>query len=488
MALLYSPSPLLLSDVDAWVAPHARRQRDQALSILRALHIVQITSATAGGSREHRPQEITLTSNFRASLRLALEGEPTGGPGSGYFGVPSRLPVPPEIDIAFLDRHAGQKWEGILHFVVNTAALFSGPDGTGGAGGNAFTPKASVKQLLLAGGLVEMKGGRIGITQAGFKFLLQESNAQVWTLLLLWLESNPHQSHKDHQGPQQQTGSAESVDMLSFLFLLASLELGRAYDTTALSESRRNMLPALVDFGLVYVPPHEPRQFYPTRLATTLTSSGSFGQPLRTVAEGFAAATREGPHHPGHHHGGRHRHHGRHHGKGGGIIGATAGEKGSIILETNYRLYAYTNSPLQIAVLSLFTQLKMRFADMVSGRLTRESVRRAIEAGITADQVVGYLAAHAHDQMHRLAAAQGRPVLPPTVVDQIRLWQLENERMTPTKGFLFKDFDDAKEYEDLVNYADQIGVLVWKNDRKGVFFANKYEQLRDFLKVRKKSD
>ena len=68
------------------------------------------------------------------------------------------------------------------------------------------------------------------------------------------------------------------------------------------------------------------------------------------------------------------------------------------------------------------------------------------QLGITADQIISYLAAHAHEQMHRTAALTNKPVLPPTVVDQIRLWQLENERMKTTPGFLFKEFEDQKEY------------------------------------------
>ena len=139
-------------------------------------------------------------------------------------------------------------------------------------------------------------------------------------------------------------------------------------------------------------------------------------------------------------------------------------------------------------MLALFTQLNMRFSAMVAGRLTRESIRRAIGYGITADQIISYLAAHAHEQMVRAAAQHARPVLPPTVVDQIRLWQLENERMKATGGFLFKDFDSLQEYTALSGYADEIGVLVWKSDRKQMFFASKHEQLRDYLKSRKKAE
>ncbi|KAJ3485604.1 hypothetical protein NLG97_g6782 [Lecanicillium saksenae] len=90
--------------------------------------------------------------------------------------------------------------------------------------------------------------------------------------------------------------------------------------------------------------------------------------------------------------------------------------------------------------------------------------------------------------MHRTAALTNKPVLPPTVVDQIRLWQLENERMKTTGGFLFRDFDDPREYQDTRRFADEIGVLVWSNDKTGMFFASKFEQIRDYLKSRKKAE
>ncbi|KAL2119912.1 hypothetical protein VTJ04DRAFT_6873 [Mycothermus thermophilus] len=460
--LLYMPDPFPLSSFDLWVRPEAKMHRDRALSILRSLHIVQISPPG-----KDRPQEVQLTSNFKNSLRLALEG----GGDHNSFGVPSTLPVDPRIDIAFLDAYARKKWEDILHYVVNSVPIEGDSGGPGGGGGSG--PKASVKELLLIGRLVERRHDTragVGITQAGFTFLLQEANAQVWTLLLLWLEA-ADRANKGAAATDPNAPKMDSIDMLSFLFMLASLELGRAYDTDALTESRRNMLPALVDFGLVYIPREHTRQYFPTRLATTLTSSAA---ALRSVSSGFSAATANNP--------------GDASSLGTSPDNPSEASKGSIIIETNYRLYAYTSSPLQIAVLALFAHLNLRFPGMVTGRLTRESIRRAIGFGITADQIISYLASHAHEQMVRAAAAAGRPVLPPTVVDQIRLWQLENERMKAQPGFLFKDFDGPAEYEALAAYAEEIGVLVWKSDKKRMFHASKYEQLRDFLKSRKKAE
>jgi transcription initiation factor TFIIH subunit 4 len=36
-----------------------------------------------------------------------------------------------------------------------------------------------------------------------------------------------------------------------------------------------------------------------------------------------------------------------------------------------------------------------------------------------------------------------------------------------------------------VKYADEIGVLIWKNDFKKMFFVTRVEQLRDYIKSKK---
>lgn len=78
--------------------------------------------------------------------------------------------------------------------------------------------------------------------------------------------------------------------------------------------------------------------------------------------------------------------------------------QGFIVLETNYHLYAYTSTldvnqllffvdlsmqgnPLQIAVLNLFASFKVRFSNLIVGTLNRDSVKKALANGITADQV-----------------------------------------------------------------------------------------------------
>ncbi|KAI9764695.1 MAG: RNA polymerase II transcription factor B 52 kDa subunit [Geoglossum simile] len=439
MTMLYTSSPLPLSDLESWVRPDKFRAKEYALSLLSRLHILHTSPVPGQG------QVLSLTNDFATSLRLSL----TGGGHHQSFGVPCDTPDKHQMSLENLDAFARSQWEGILHYMVDTAGV--------GMRGGGEGPSHGVKKLLEIGGLVQMKGRHAAITQAGFSFLLQEVNAQVWTLLLFYLDNAEAVSlsySRASSVPAKQLGlvgsanialqlNMDKVDVLHFLFMLGSLELGQDYSLATLTATQIQMLEDLRDFGIVYQRKSSSKRFYPTRLATTLTSDAG---ALRSVNAGFDNALR------------------------------SSDGKGFIVIETNYRIYAYTSSPLQIAVLHLFAKLETRFPNMVSGRVSRKSIRSAIQMGITSDQIISYLTTHAHLQMRKNV-----PILPPTVVDQIRLWQIEGERMKPTVGFLFKDFASSLEYEGICRYAEEIGVLVWKNDAKRMFFVTRVEQVRKFL-------
>jgi len=247
------------------------------------------------------------------------------------------------------------------------------------------------------------------------------------------------------------------------------------------------MLADLKDLGLIYQKSKTSSRFYPTRLATTLTSDSS---ALKTPSMAVEQALEESE---------------------GQMMTSTSRE--SIIIETNFKIYAYTNSPLEVAILNLFVQMKTRFSNMVCGQITRESIRNALYNGITSDQIIKFLETHAHPQMkalakekldkkvefdasHNINTAGGAPqsktdgtisqhkleVIPPNVVDQIKLWQLELDRIQTVEGYLFKDFANQQEYDMLSNYATELGVLVWGDKAKRKFFVTKdgMAQVADF--------
>lgn len=147
-----------------------RSARDQSLSILSRLKVLDDTR------NEHGMPAYSISKAFSKSLRMAL----TGGGNHRSFGVPStRLADKHNVTLDFLDTFARRQWEAILYYVVGSADA-------GLAAQVEISP--GTKSLLEKGGFVTQRGRSAYITQSGFSFLLQEINAQIWTLLIEYLK------------------------------------------------------------------------------------------------------------------------------------------------------------------------------------------------------------------------------------------------------------------------------------------------------------
>jgi len=285
-------------------------------------------------------------------------------------------------------------------------------------------PSPAVLKLLERSGLMAKKDevrdefsvfnrvdeNELQITNKGFQFLLQDVNTQVWAFLIQYLN-------------MADDLKMDLVEVLNFLFQLGSLQLGADYSVESLTPTQQQMLNDLKHLGIIYQRKRGSKRFYPTRLATSLTSGSMLISKPSTEDTGF------------------------------------------IILETNSRLYAYTDSPLQISVLNLFVVLKARFANMVVGMITRDSIRGALNHGITADQM---------------------PILPLTVVDQIRLWEMERNRLKDEKGYLYHEFARAEDFQEVLNYAKHYNVVIWSNVKKRMLIVDKngHDIVRAYIKKR----
>lgn len=157
---------------------------------------------------------------------------------------------------------------------------------------------------------------------------------------------------------------------------------------------------------------------------------------------------------------------------------------GYLIVETNYRVYVYTESPLQIALLAIFTHMNYRFPGFCLGMLTRESVRSALKSGITASQITNFLTVNAHPSV---CGKEGPPV-PPSISDQVRLWEKERDRYVIKDGYLYSQFLSQSEFEVLRNYARDSGFLIWDNPAKRsmVVSMEGHDDVRLFWKRHKK--
>ncbi|EIW83705.1 transcription factor Tfb2 [Coniophora puteana RWD-64-598 SS2] len=329
MNLLWLDSPVLAGTMAAWVVLDGKKLYDEALNTLMRLHILQSSGA-----------KLALNPTFKASMRQAITCSGT----TGSFGVPAQRDDKRDApSVETLDGYAVQRWETILHYMVSS-----------GQGQYPTKPTQGVLYLLQRSGLMaSYHGSTLQITSSGFQFLLYSPRDQLWDLLLQYL----------HMVEERQM---DLVEVLSFFFMLSTMELGREYSTEPLSETQKAMLEDLRDYGLVWQRKASSKRFSPTRLATTLTSvspslptaGGSRNPGSAPGASSVANST-----------------------------GINTNDHGFIVLETNYRVYAYTDNPLQIAVLNLFITLKYRFPNLVVGMLTRESVRRALGNGISAEQI-----------------------------------------------------------------------------------------------------
>ncbi|KAF5377485.1 hypothetical protein D9615_005117 [Tricholomella constricta] len=411
MSLLWLESAIPASMMAAWVVHEGKQLYDDALGTLSRLHILPNLAV-----------KLALNSTFKTSFRQAITGSGT----SGSFGVPAELDEKrPPLGVEGLDGYALERWETILHYMVSS-----------GTGQNPTKPSTGVLYLLQTSGLmVSHRGAPLQITSAGFQFLLHSPHDQLWDLLLQYL----------HLAEQRQM---DLVEVLSFLFMLSTMQLGREYSAEHLGVSQKAMLEDLRDYGLIWQRKPSSRRFSPTRLSTTLTSSSP---PLPTTT-----GTSSGP------------------------------QEGFIVLETNYRIYAYTDNPLQTAVLNLFVSLKYRFPNLVVGSITRDSVKKALNNGISAEQggrtvIISYLVSHAHPQMRK-----NNPLLPVTVQDQIRLWELERNRLKSAEGYLYTSFTSQADYELVLNYAKELGVVLWESQAKRCFFGSLegHANIRGFIERR----
>lgn len=407
LLFLDDTAPLAKNEYMMWVKRGSgKRAHEEAVERLTKLHIL----------REQNGRYL-LSGVFRENMQRAL----MGGGEHRSFGVPFRGGEQnTAIDTAVLDDYARKSWEAIMHYMVGSSGVRA--------------PRQSVLGVLRQANLMSGNGGGgLEITSRGFQFLLEDVNAQLWDLLLQYLEKAPARG-------------MNLVEVLSFLFMLGSLTLGQSYSTEDLRPTQLKCLEEFRDYGLVYQEEGDSRQFWPTRLATTLTNNDA--SPLR-----------------------------------GRRSGQSEEERGFIVLETNYRLYAYTSNPLRIAVLQLFTHIRSQFPNLIIGVITRESIKAALQRGISAEQVITYLSHHAHPQM----VARNDPLLPITVTDQIRLWEREKNRVQQSFGALFRDFSSNEDFRLVRNYAKDLSVLVWQDESRRRLFVQEsgVDQLRKYIREKR---
>lgn len=267
---------------------------------------------------------------------------------------------------------------------------------------------------------------RHSVTQLGFQFLLADTYSQLWQLL------------KEYIARAERQSSTELASALGFLLQLG-FQGERPLCCSELDAQQRDIAAHMAQLGVLFAFRADGEVWLkPTRLAV-LMASGSSSSP------------------------------------------AAAGD-GFVVVETNARVYAYTSSPVRQAILRLFVRCDVLLPNLFVGTITRESATAALESGVGAEQIIGYLRQHAHPRV-----ANRIPIVPGVVADQIRLWQRDLQRVSYKASVYYKNFEAEELYRRVVAYIEDLRALLSRDDVKKevVATAEAHPKIRDKIKALK---
>jgi len=275
-----------------------------------------------------------------------------------------------------------------------------------------------VISLLKYAGLCDANG------EKRFQFLLLDRSSQVWYLLVQYL------------GYVQKLGLS-LVNVLAFVLQLGYCSFGTDYPCDNSNHEIGRVIQHFREMGLIFKRKSKEQRFYPTRLAQSISIAGGKKASSEDVQEQF------------------------------------------ILVETNYRIYAYTDSELHFALISLFAEVQYRFPCMIVAQMSRDSIQQSADYGISAEQILNYLRSSAHP-----VARKNKHWVPQVVEDNIHLWCKERERLKFSDGLLYHQFLDQEAFEMLKSYAQDIRALVWANDERRFMVVApwSHDQIKSYYK------
>ncbi|KAJ1614044.1 putative transcription factor TFIIH [Cryptosporidium canis] len=136
-----------------------------------------------------------------------------------------------------------------------------------------------------------------------------------------------------------------------------------------------------------------------------------------------------------------------------------------IIVQSNFRIYCYTASPLQAKILRHLCQVKVRGPNVISGILSRKGLLSAYSMGVSAEQILRFFSCNAHPIILRRNMLEGTSIIPINVETQLKLWEKDKNRLKITYASTFSDWgtnsNDIQLYAQTVLYAKSKDILLY---------------------------
>lgn len=139
-------------------------------------------------------------------------------------------------------------------------------------------------------------------------------------------------------------------------------------------------------------------------------------------------------------------------------------EEQGLIVESNFKVYAYTSSSLHALLLGHFCKVLLRLPNLLVGQLSAESALKAMKKGICAENIIGYLEAAAHPRaLARRLEEDGASVVPANVRGQLEVWESSRSRTASRRAVIFEwqPGESEASFELAKRRAEEAGTLLW---------------------------
>jgi len=350
---------------------------------------------------------------------------------------------------AQLSNYAQERWESILNFIVSQ------------------NPEASVKNIgknlaetLFYANLVKtthsLENG-FSIMPDGFRFLLMPIEKQIWTFIIHYCSSSANRNDID----------LPPIQVFDFICQLAMLEPFNAYSCQDFLPAQSAILQNLREMGFVFIRKRSDAYFIMTNLLSMIANFVSISNTCDYLSSNDSLNILSQI------------------SSGKSMTEFMSSEQNYIVVESNMRLYAYSNSFLKLALISLFTKVENQFPNMISGHLTKESIQAAIRVGVEASEIIQFLENHIHPVIMTNGVKKKNDILrflPSNVAEQILIWEAEDQNFTYENVAIYNDFEEGQ-FEALKEYCETNNYLVFADDVSETLYVKKHahDLVKEFI-------
>jgi len=337
------------------------------------------------------------------------------------------------------------------------------------------------------------------ITQIGYEWMLKNTTSQLWLLLIIYLDGagGSGDDEEDEESSDESGGDSsgeegggeeehrimlgKQISILHLMFRIRCMKLGDSFMYDELNEVQQESIDVFEGLGMIRKIKRSGSgdgqdeaarrmirmALYPTHLGMTCmqgafssndraattnatnhnenvgstSSSTSVAGTVLTMASSSSSASSTVPLH--------------------------------VIVETNFHIYIYlyTESPMYEELLKYFIDIEFYTPNMICGMMTRQSVKSAMDKGITAQQILDFIQEHAHPTMIERAQENNKgssnsrnSVVPENVRDQLMLWFQETKKFAVNDAKLYNNFESVELYRMVLEYANKKGALLASYD------------------------